>query len=281
MKILTNIKVPGLHQKPILLDVFYKNDSRPKPIVIFSHGFKGFKDWGHWHLVAQEFAGNEFVFVKFNFSHNGVTEDDLLNFGDLEAFGHNNFSIELDDLGTVIDFVTREASPVLQSEMDVDKLYLIGHSRGGGITILKAAEDARVKKIVTWASVHDYQKFWGDEFIAGWKEKGVQYIANARTGQQMPLYWQLYEDYQKNLERLHIPTAIKKLKIPAMLVHGTADPAVPYAAALEMKEWNPNLELLTIEGGDHVFSGKHPWNENSLPEDTTKAINATINFFKF
>jgi len=279
MKITRNIKIPGPHQRPILLDVYYQNNAQRKPVIIFSHGFKGFKDWGHWDLVAREFAKNGFVFVKFNFSHNGVTENDLLGFGDLQAFGNNNFPIELDDLGAVIDFIISENSPVPESEIDKGELYLTGHSRGGGIIILKANEDPRVKKIVTWASVHDYKKFWGEDFIKVWKEKGVQYVPNARTGQLMPLYWQLYENYQNNLARLHIPTAMQNLQIPIMLVHCTADQAVPYDAALEMARWNVDAKLLTIEGGDHTFGGKHPWDDNSLPQDMKKVVKQSISFF--
>ena len=53
MKIKRNIQLPGKHQKPILTDVFYQENNQPKPIVIFAHGYKGFKDWGCWNLVAE------------------------------------------------------------------------------------------------------------------------------------------------------------------------------------------------------------------------------------
>ena len=128
------------------LDVFYNNNQVAKPIVIFSHGFKGFKDWGHFEALFKQFAEAGFVFIKFNFSHNGTTANDPLNFVDLEAFGHNNYLIELDDLKLVMDWSL--SNDHLKSEIDSHKLYLLGHSRGGGITILKAGEDSRVKKYV-------------------------------------------------------------------------------------------------------------------------------------
>ena len=43
-------------------------------------------------------------FLKFNFSHNGISLNDHMSFSDLEAFGNNNFSIELEDLESVIDW---------------------------------------------------------------------------------------------------------------------------------------------------------------------------------
>ncbi|MGZ4098329.1 MAG: alpha/beta hydrolase family protein, partial [Bacteroidia bacterium] len=69
MKMLKDIIIEGSKNKQIGLDVFYKEDNKQKPIVIFVHGFKGFKDWGHFNLVASTFAEHDFVFVKFNFSH--------------------------------------------------------------------------------------------------------------------------------------------------------------------------------------------------------------------
>src|ERR1022692_4310700 len=73
MEIIPNIELEGKHGKTILTDVFYKDGRDAKPIVIFLHGFKGSKDWGACNLMARHFASKRFVFVKFNFSHNGTT----------------------------------------------------------------------------------------------------------------------------------------------------------------------------------------------------------------
>jgi uncharacterized protein len=179
-----NISIPGSASLPILLDLFYKPTGQPKPVVIFSHGFKGFKDWGHFDLVAEAFAGEDLAFIKFNFSHNGTTPEDPLNFGDLGAFGKNNYIIELQDLKLVMDWV--HENKVLHEELDPRRIYLLGHSRGGGISILKAGEDQRVKKLCTWASVSTLVNRNKKKTIDTWKREGVVYAHNARTGQQMP-----------------------------------------------------------------------------------------------
>ena len=78
-----NTLIKGTHDKPILCDLFFKENNQAKPIVIFCHGYKGFKDWGAWNLVANEFAKNNLFFIKFNFSHNGGTVEQPIDFPDL------------------------------------------------------------------------------------------------------------------------------------------------------------------------------------------------------
>ena len=73
MKIIKNFTIDGKHQKPIVTDVFFEETKQPKPVVIFCHGYKGFKDWGAWNMMAEAFAKAGFFFIKFNFSHNGGT----------------------------------------------------------------------------------------------------------------------------------------------------------------------------------------------------------------
>jgi len=274
---LQNIAIAGSANKHILLDVFYNNTGVAKPIVIFSHGFKGFKDWGHFETVAKQFADAGFVFIKFNFSHNGTTPIDPLNFGDLEAFGHNNYVIELDDLKLVIDWTL--ADERLETEIDSNQLFLLGHSRGGGITILKAGEDERVKKIVTWASVSDFINRNKQRTIDTWKQEGVVYAMNGRTKQNMPMYYQFYQTLLDNKERLNINHVVKRLQIPFLIIHGTSDEAVSYHDAEELKKSAKKGILFTVLNGDHTFGAKHPFN-GVMPDDAKQVIEKTISFLK-
>lgn len=275
-----NIVLTGIHGRKFLADVFCKANGQKKPVIIFSHGFKGFKDWGAYTIVADKFAEVGFVFVKFNFSHNGTTPECPTEFVDLEAFGNDNLSIEMDDLGAVIDWICSPHFPVSETETDVSEIYLMGHSRGGGISILKAKEDLRVKKICTWGSVNEFSKYWTNDELEKIKRDGVVYIGNARTKQMMPIKWQLYENYFANLSRLFVPDAVRALQVPLLIIHGTKDETIPVDAAIEMSKWNELAELLLIENGNHNFGGKHPWTENGLTDDLQLAVSAAVEFFK-
>ena len=273
-----NIIVKGDHGRDILLDVHVPGGDQNFPVVIFSHGFKGFKDWGPFNQMAFAFAEAGFILVKFNFSFNGTTPEEPLDFVDLDAFGNNNFTKELDDLNNVIDWVS---SPIPPFSADLNHIHLLGHSRGGGITIIKAAEDKRIASVATWAAVADFSGFITGQDIDQWKESGVHLIENARTGQMMPLYLQLYFDFIENEERLGIKQAARRLSVPLLVLHGTSDETVPLSHAIGLHRHNAEMvELITIPGADHTFGTMHPFTEESLPPLFQEVVDKTIRFFK-
>lgn len=280
MTITKNLIIPGANSKPIALDIFH-NGNAQSPTIIYAHGFNGFKDWANFDLIANMFADAGFTFIKFNFSHNGTSPSNPEEFVDLEAFGNNNYSIELADLASVIDWAS-DPYNIYHSSIDVNKIYLIGHSMGGGISILQAAKDPRIKKLVTWAGINECKTPWGSwsqEKLGEWKRDGVAYYANSRTGQQMPMNYQLHEDYVNHKEELDIEAAIRQLNIPILICHGTLDAAVPIEKANALCAWQPAAKLFTVES-DHVFGRKHPWIDNNLPRAMAEVVERTIEFLK-
>lgn len=267
------------HERPFTADATYTPDGNKKPVVLYTHGFKGFKDWGHFNLLADYFARHGFVFIKFNFSHNGTSVDNDSDLHDMEAFGRNNFSIELEDLKSLIDLVHDEEGPLPQNELDLDRIYLIGHSRGGGSVILKAAEDTRVRAVATWAAVNNFDQRWDELEKESWQKEGVQWVTNARTGIRMPLYYQIVEDYLANVERLEIPKVIQKMQQPLLILHGEEDETLPVQMAHDLHTWKPDAEMHLLPGADHSFGGQHPYELEELPAAAKAAADLSIAFF--
>ena len=265
------------HNKPIVTDVIYLKNNAKKPIVIFCHGYKGYKDWGAWNLAAEAFAENNLFFVKFNFSHNGGTLENPIDFPDLEAFGNNTFIKELDDLENIIDWIT--ANPDFKNEIDVENITLIGHSRGGGIVSLKASENNKITKLITWAGVSDFgARFPEGELLEEWKKLGISHILNTRTKQKMPHLYQFYENFKENEARLTIKKAVENLNISHLIVQGENDEVVLPAEAKNLHSWNPKSELVIVEGMNHPLGCTQPWEGPKMPFHLEKVVKKSIDF---
>ena len=267
--------LPGAKGRGMLMDLTYNSAHKNAPLVIFVHGFKGFKDWGTHNLVANYFVDQGFRFLKFNFSHNGTTPDKPIDFSDLIAFSDNTFSIELADLKAVIDFACNGSS-IPQAA----GVYLIGHSMGGGISIIETAEDKRVKKLVTMASISSFGNLWPKDAEEQWKLQGIMYMLNTRTGQQMPLKATLLDDLAKHPARLDILAKAAAITQPWLIVHGDEDQSVPLSHAKELKAANSHAELVVIPGADHTFGGSHPYAQTMLPPALKEFCEQTIRFFE-
>ncbi len=275
-----NFVLTRSNDKPILYDVSYIPTKTQKPIVIFCHGYKGFKDWGAWHLVAESFAKEGYFFLKFNFSHNGGTPEQLIDFPDLKAFGQNNFTKELSDLENIISLLS--SNNEFEKEIDTKNISLIGHSRGSGIVLIKAEENPIINNVVTWAGVCDFKIRFQEnsETFKQWEKTGVTYVENGRTKQQMPHEFQFYKDFKKNEDRLTIRRAVENLNAHQLIIHGSEDTSVTLLEAQRLHQWNSKSILEIIENADHVFGASHPWSKTELPTDLNKVIKQTVAFIK-
>jgi pimeloyl-ACP methyl ester carboxylesterase len=279
MEILRNLRLTGANNKPMLADVFFKMDSFNKPVVLFNHGFKGFKDYGCWNMVAEQFANEGFVFVKFNQSHNGTTVEQPQDFADLEAFGKNTFSRELYDIKQMVKWI--QGNTALPTDlMNANEISIIGHSRGGATAILAANQHEEIKKLITWAAFKNIPERYTGPSFEEWQKNGVVYIENSRTKQQMPLSYEIYEDYMANAEQFDIEKACGQITKPQLIVHGTEDPTVIFQDALKLKSWNKEAELFLIPNANHVFGSSHPYMGEELPHDLALAVKESVRFLK-
>lgn len=258
--------------REFLTDVIFPNSDKKLPLIIFVHGYKGYKDWGAWELMGEKFANAGFYFVKFNMSHNGTTLENLNNLTDLESFANNNFSRELADLEVVINHFKT------QKEVDSNHIILIGHSRGGGVSVIKASENKNITKLITLASISTLDRFPKNEAFENWKKDGVYYIEHARTKQQLPHYFQFFEDYENNKERFDVEKACRNLTIPSLFIHGSADEAVESKHSENLHHWTKDSQFKIIENANHTFGAKEPWEETSLPKELNTALEYCIDF---
>jgi pimeloyl-ACP methyl ester carboxylesterase len=248
---------------PLLVDVRSGNHSTPQPAVLIVHGFKGFKDWGMFPVLAERVARGGFSAVSVNLSGSGV--DDVGDFTLPERFGHDTFTAEVADVRTVLDALVAGRLGMAPAS----RIAIVGHSRGGGVAILAAAGDPRVHALVTWAAISHVNR-WPDQ-AAKWRKEGKLDIVNARTGQVLPLYTDVLDDIESHQAALDIQAAVGRLTIPWLLIHGAADESVPVAEAEALARAaspaNPP-RVVTLPGAGHTFGAAHPF-AGMTPELTT------------
>jgi pimeloyl-ACP methyl ester carboxylesterase len=246
-------------------------DSFNGKLVVFCHGFMGYKDWGCWNLVQEHFVNLGFSFCKYNVSHNGGTVENPIDFSDLKAFSENTYSGEVEDLTCLLK--------TLQTHITIPyDIYLIGHSRGGG-TVLLSGKHEGVKAIATWAAISSIGiRFPKGIELARWKNEGVRFVKNGRTHQEMPMNYGLYEDYLAHAAQLDIQAACEQMTCPTLLIHGDQDTSVPLPEGEALSGWL-NSELVVIKGADHTFCSAQPWKNSELPNELLEVCELTADFF--
>ena len=260
---MNNFVIDGSNKKPISFDIQLPTGISTSPLIIFLHGFKGFKDWGHWPLLASELVNKNYAVLRMNFSHNGTTQENPIDFVDLEAFGNNTFSKEVQDVQDVINWLHSENNS-FANKADLNQLSIVAHSRGGAIAMITANEDERIDKIITLSGVGNLARYT-DEELAHWKNEGVIHLMNGRTNQNMPLYYTLAQDYIDNISRFELSKIISEIKQPYLVIHAEKDETVKLSEAEELAKKGMNTTLEIINEADHSFGGKHPFVGSILP----------------
>jgi len=227
------------------------------PVIIVCHGFKAFKDWGPFPAIGRYFAESGFVSIVFNFSHNGIGKN-FRKFSEREKFSVNTFSIELEDVSTVLSAIS--ANQIECDRIDETKIGIVGHSRGGGIAIISARENRKIKAVVGWSTVAYFDRYTEAQRRL-WRDKGVVGHPSNNPHTLFRLRTDLLDDLENNRERLQIKQAVHDLGKPLLLVHGTADISVPTDEVKSLFEASDKTmtELILLDGVGHMYGAHHPY----------------------
>lgn len=250
------------------------------PVILFLHGFKGFKDWGPFPDVCEEMARAGFGVVAMNFSLNGIG-DKKTEFTELDLFERETISQDLDDIGSVIDALQKGEITDNHSNLNTDVIGLIGHSRGGHTAIAAAVEYAPVQCLVTWSAVADYRDQWTESMKEDWENKGYTEIENSRTGQKMKVGKVVYDDYLNNSDRVNAFERVKELRIPTLFIHGRKDETVPTTDSekLHIECDARDKELRLVANGTHTYGAAHPFEDQDFPKPFAEVLDWTEGWF--
>ncbi len=250
------------------------------PLIIFSHGFKGFRNWGFIPYVVQKFAENGFISINYDFSLNGII-DDINQVYDDNIFRKNTVSSEINDLKTLIENIIN-----YQNIFDKIKnlwnndIFLLGHSLGGAISILVAPSFNQIKRISLWASISNLDRNTQRQKEI-WKERGFTEVEIRNTGQKLHVDYSYIEDKDNNLGKNIINRTINNLEIPIQIIHPKMDKTVNIKEAFELKSSESDIktrDLYVLENSGHLFNSKHPFTGTNTALEN--AINVSLKFLK-
>ena len=250
------------------------------PVILFVHGFKGFKDWGAFPDAMEDLARAGFAVLSFNLSKNGVGES-MDEFDQPELFEEQTLTGDLNDIGDVIEAIKSKDINHDKFVLNTDKIGIIGHSRGGHTAVVAAAEYSDIRVLVTWSAVADYNARWSEEMKSDWNKKGYTEIKNARTGEILKLGKTAFDDAQKNSDRLMAIKRIKELHIPVMVIAGKKDEAVHHSDSEKLYRTCPanDKEIRLIENAGHTFEVSHPFELDDYPKEFVEVLDFTEGWF--
>lgn len=267
---------------PIRYDLLVPSavNNTPLPVILFIHGFKGFKDWGAFPDACVELARAGFAVVTFNLSLCGIGSS-LTEHDEPDLFRRQTLSQDLDDVGSVIDAIKREEITYDKSMLDRERMGLIGHSRGGHTAVAAASEYSEIQCLVTWSAVADYNSRWSEQMKKDWDEKGYTEIKNSRTGQILQLDKIVYKDAINNADRLMAIKRVEDLYIPTMFIAAKEDEAVSHQESELLFRKSPaeDKEIRLINDTGHTFGISHPFEEEEFPEPFAEVLDLTEGWF--
>lgn len=221
---------------------------RPRALAVVVHGFKGFKDWGFFPWLAERLLQHRIAVCRFNMSRSGIG-DDPEAFERLDLFADDTYSIQLADLRLAVRHAQQHAPDL--------PLFLLGHSRGGGVALLGAADVPRLHGVAVWAPIARCDR-WDEATKAEWRRDGYLDQLNQRTKQNMRLSCAVLDDYERNRERLDVERAARELAAPLLVVHGARDESVPVEEGRRLAGAARDASLLVVGRAGHTMNAIHP-----------------------
>lgn len=221
------------HHGRTLDAVVYRPNASRFPVVVFSHGFNGRKE--DFAEEAEYLRGYGIGSVTFTFCGAGVHDKSGFPTTDMTLF------TEKEDLIAVMDYAK-------SLKWFDGNLILFGGSQGGMVSAMAGHERAAdIKGMVLLYPGFSIPDDWNKRYP---KDSSVPEIIKNANGWGIDLG----REFVLSMRNLDIYEGMAAFTKPVLLMHGTADPIVPYSYSERAAATYPNAELVTYTGEAHGFS---------------------------
>jgi uncharacterized protein len=217
------------------------------PVVILFHGFTGDKIGPNQFILnmgkAIEDAGK--VAVRFDFAGSGESQGEFAK--DTTVSGWQA------DAKTVVAWVKK------QPEFAGSPIILFGHSLGGLIALTYPDDPAIAGRMALSAAVYPTETFRSEGIL------GAALWEKAAAGETIANFFNKGFSLNKGIfvndmiKGNYQPIAdAEQLTTPLLIVHGSADCAVPPRGSDELaRRYKGKVTFKKLEAADHVYTGRH------------------------
>ncbi len=230
-----------------LVGVLHKSKNTSKAVII-AHGFTSNKDRKRHIQLANALAKAGITAFRIDFGGSGESDDREIT-----------IKAEVDDLLSAIKLLKNKGYKTIG---------VLGESLGGIVTLSAYSTD--MDAIVLWAPVTkavDKYKELTPQLDEQIKKQGY-YVKNKDNKD-----FRIPKEYLNERTNLDRDSVLSKVKIPVMIVHGTADDTIPINNSKEAIELLPKgSKLEVIENWEH---GDH-----KMDESMDMIIPKTLGWFK-
>ena len=211
------------------LSARYYHSRDGAPLVIMAHGYRG--------NSQRDFAGGADMFLKMGYNI-------LL----IEHRAHG------DSEGKIITFGIKERFDIVDWAYYADKRFgggckiiLAGISMGGACVLMALGEDLPDSVVGVLADCPYSSPLEIISHVGAGKGIAPSLVRFfARVGARV------FAGF--SLTSFSAIEAVKKAKLPILIIHGDADDFVPHSMSEELKAKNPSITLKTIPGADHAVA---------------------------
>lgn len=200
--------------------IHHKSDS--DQWIFFCHGFGSNKE-GSYEGRCEKLQEKGWNAVRFDFRGNGESDGDFID---------QNLSTRIEDLKAAVDY------------FDPESCVVYGSSFGGKVVLHFAAQDERVKAVISRAPV-TYNEIMS-KFRGVIQNKGkFEYIDNK------PIDQRFFDDF----DQYSFSDIKENLNVPVAIFHGSADTTVHTKHSFNAaQELDTDVSLFKLKDENHSFT---------------------------
>jgi len=208
-------------------------NQKPNYYAIFAHCFACSSALGAVRNISRSLTSHGFGVVRFDFTGLGRSEGE---------FAESHFSSNVEDLLSVHEYITTHYSaPSL----------LVGHSLGGAAVITAASKLTAVKAVATIgapATVGHVKHLFVEEASKAINKEDIKVNIGGQP-------FTINEDFIADFDKTDLPSILKKLRKPLLIMHSPTDTIVEIENAHQLYHHAKHPKsFVSLDSADHLLS---------------------------